>query len=199
MLSAGFVNVSLPKHFYAFVRASFLTDRQAPPEELWLCSVFGAASLGGRALGFHIMTEAGAVYWRVPPHALLWKQDAGALPLEVVQRWDCFGDVVTATIFDHLEELECVVACSDGEARPASYVMTFDWWGNGFSDTPDQHKCLHLVRLDAGQFGLYPNNFICWREPSFTSEEARAEQLKRLRGNRYVYRAEAQATEWQTP
>ena len=192
-MNAGLLNVSLPRHFYALVRSEYLTDRQVAGE-LWPCCVFGASSQGGRALGLHVMVESGVVYWPAPPHSLAWKPDAPAMPLGVVQRWDCFGDVVTCTIFDHLEELECVVRCSDGEVRPGSYVMTFDWWGNGFSDTPDQHKCLHLLKLDGGQFALYPNNFVVWREPSFTSEEA-VSQLAQLRGNRYVYRAEAQVQE----
>lgn len=187
------MNVSF-RHFYALVRAAYVSDRELSPTVLWPCSVFGAASLGGRALGFHVMLQSGAVYWRVPVHALAWTVTAEPLPLAVVQRWDCFGDDCEVTIFDHLEELECDVRGGDGVTRGAAYVMTFDWLRNGYSLTPDQHKCLHLVRLDGGQFALHPNTDILWREPSFTTDEANA-QLSTLRVNRYVYRAEARLTE----
>jgi hypothetical protein len=38
--------------------------------------VFGAQSVAGRALTFHVMTDEGAVRSRVPIHMLAWKDTA---------------------------------------------------------------------------------------------------------------------------
>jgi len=36
-----------------------------------------------------------------------------------------------------------------------------------FVESPDDHKCQHIVRLDNGYFGAFPNNKILWEEIAF--------------------------------
>jgi hypothetical protein len=57
--------VNVPR-FYCFLRKEFLYDGEAHHGELLNVCVFGAASIHGRALGFHVLTENGAVIWRLP-------------------------------------------------------------------------------------------------------------------------------------
>jgi hypothetical protein len=93
------LNVNVPR-FYCFLRKQFLYDGEAHQGEFIHACVFGAASIQGRALGFHVLTENGAAIWRVPLHALCHKQEAPTQPLDWLQFWDCFSYEVTAITFD---------------------------------------------------------------------------------------------------
>jgi hypothetical protein len=68
----------------------------------------------------------------------------------------------------------------------AEYVLTFDWLDNGFSDTPEQHKCAHLMLTEEGYYVALPNNRIRWSDPSFTDET----QSAAYRTNTRLWRSE---------
>ncbi|HEY6372785.1 MAG TPA: hypothetical protein VIX37_19570 [Candidatus Sulfotelmatobacter sp.] len=54
------LNVNIPR-FYCLLRREFLYDDLAHKGEFVKVCVFGAASVHGRALGFHVLTDNGAV------------------------------------------------------------------------------------------------------------------------------------------
>lgn len=164
-------------HFYARVRTEYLHNLQKHRGETTPCIVYGAASVPGRCLAFHILTEAGASYWRVPIHALVGadtEMPPEPLHPSVVQPWDCFGAEVAVARFPYLDGLAAMVELRhDAASRVqhcAEYVLTFDWLDNGFSDTPEQHKCAHLMLTEEGYYVALPNNRIRWSDPSFTDE-----------------------------
>jgi hypothetical protein len=71
--------------------------------------------------------------------------------------------------FSHLwdmpmEYLDIIVM----KARPGRYVCTFDFLNNGFSEFPEQHKHLHFIKLEDGNYALMPNNRVKVRHQSFT-------------------------------
>src|SRR5579863_10353117 len=105
------LNVNIPR-FYCLMRKEFLYDGQSHHGELLNVCVFGAASIHGRALGFHVLTENGAVIWRLPIHALCHKACASQ-PLDWLQFWDCFSYEVTATTFDRLQDARVRVQLRD--------------------------------------------------------------------------------------
>lgn len=78
------LNVNVPR-FYCLLRKEFLYDGEAHHGEFIHVCVFGAASIQGRALGFHVLTENGAVIWRLPLHALCHKAEAPSQPLDWLQ------------------------------------------------------------------------------------------------------------------
>lgn len=167
------LNVSIP-HFYALIRREFLFNLEEHQNELEEVVVFGLASVSGRALGFHVLTEGGGIYWRVPIHALCHgdpKEIDERPHLQDVQAWDCFGEDVTVTTFDYLVGMGCEAAIQ-GQHLEGEYAFTVDWTGNGFSDEPSQNKCLHILKLDNGWFAAMPNNRIRWFDKSFTIGEA---------------------------
>ena len=59
------LNVNIPR-FYCLLRKEFLYDGIEHVGEYVQVCVFGVASITGRALGFHVLTENGAVIWRLP-------------------------------------------------------------------------------------------------------------------------------------
>jgi hypothetical protein len=180
------LNTPLPHHLYGYVRREYLRNLEDGHGEVEEACIFGIASVPNRALGFHVHLKSGAVFWRLPISALCWKPDAPHRPTPVLQAWDAFGYEVAATAFPYLKERECTIRLKDSSVEEGVYVCTIDWYENGYSDTPDQNKCAHLVKLDDGNFAAYPNNHLLWRDLSFT----RAGERPQYRANTHVWYAE---------
>lgn len=83
------LNESIPV-FSCEIRAEFLYDLQSHHGEYEHATVFGVASIYGRALGFHALTERGAQIARLPLSALTFKEHDPHLPLHYLQLWDCY-------------------------------------------------------------------------------------------------------------
>lgn len=180
------LNVPIPAHFYCYVRREFLRNLEDGHGEFEEGCVFGIASVPNRALGFHVHLKSGGIFWRLPIHALAWRTDAPRRPLPILQAWDCFGYEVSAVAFPYLRERECHIRLKDGSIERGMYVCTVDWLENGYSDTPDQNKCAHIVKLEDGNFAAYPNNHLLWVDESF----AKIDGWPRYRANTHVFWAE---------
>lgn len=161
-------NISIP-HFYAKIRNEHFYQHDGR-DGMTDVIVFGAQSVAGRALTFHVMTEEGAMRSRVPVHMLAWKDDTSPLPLDYLQLWDCFGNDISCTVFEYLDQMRVKTVFKDGSSGWGSYMMTFDWYSNPSSNEPTQYKCAHMIKLDNGNFALQPNNRLMWKDMSFTTK-----------------------------
>jgi hypothetical protein len=130
------LNVNVPR-FYCLLRQEFLYDGGAQHGELVHACVFGAASIHGRELGFHVLTENGAVIWRLPLHALCHKPNSPAQPLDWLQFWDCISYEVTATVFERLQDSGVRVQFRDRYFAAQPNIM--QWFSPAFV-TPFQEK-----------------------------------------------------------
>ena len=164
------LNISFP-HIFAKVRKEFLYNHQDHIEEYENCAIFGAHSVTNEALTFHLMIENGAVFSRVPIHGLCWRESP-VRSLHTLQSWDCFGEKITSICYDFLKYCQCKVLLPDGEEWGEYAGVTFDWYGNSWSECPWQYKCLHLIKLDDGNFTLQPNNHLLWINEAFTDKNA---------------------------
>jgi hypothetical protein len=162
------LNTDVPR-FYCLVRQEFLYDGECHRGEFLKVCVFGAASIHGRALGFHVLTENGAVLWRLPLHAFCHRPDAPALPLDWLQFWDCFSYEVCCTVFERLQDSRVRVQLRDRSWVGGQYLFTFDWHGHEDAEEAGDggHKCAHFIALDNGNFAAQPNNRIQWFCPAF--------------------------------
>lgn len=165
------LNVSLPFHFYAYVRAEFLRDFQSGQGQFEPVLVFGLSSHTSRALGWHVLTESGATFWNLPIHALAMRPDAKPDELSTLQPWDCFSENVTVTEFKALRGLRLEAWLEGTRKELGAYVFTVDWYDNGYSREPEQAKCAHIVQLDTGNLAALPNNRVIWFESSFTKSQ----------------------------
>jgi hypothetical protein len=59
-----------------------------------------------------------------------------------------------------------------------TYLFTLDWHNpdtnvldDGYSESPADHKCGHVIQRDDGNFAIQPNNRVRIYEPSFTLEK----------------------------
>lgn len=166
------LNINLPKHLYCYVRAEFLYNLESHHGEFVECVVFGASSQKNRALSFHVLLKTGAQFARLPLHALVSSPKAPMMNLNDLVLWDCFGDEATVTEFSYLKEMEVEVKLKSGSYK-GLYIASFDWLNNGFSETPEQHKIMHLIALENGCYALQPNNRLKWKELSFTSSSGK--------------------------
>lgn len=155
------LNVNIPR-FYCELRKEFLYDGTAHVGEFVKVCVFGVASVYGHALGFHVLTDNGAVVWRLPIHALCHKPDAPARPLDWLQFWDCFSHEVSCTVFERLADCRVRVQLRDREWIGGQYMFTLDWYGHEDAEEAGDggHKCAHVIALDEGNFAAQPNNRI---------------------------------------
>lgn len=164
------LNVDIPIPIFAKVRKNFLYNHERGYDQYEDCVIFAAHSVVNEALTFHIMVDNGAMFSRLPIHALCWK-DAPQQPLSSLQSWDCFSEKIAAIAYSFLDHCRCKVLLPDKQEW-GEYVCTFDWHGNMWSESPWQYKCLHLIKLDDGNFTLQPNNHLLWINQAFTDDKA---------------------------
>lgn len=158
-------NISLPEHQYAFVRNQFLRNGKEP-HDLSECIIFGAEAMPAYAMGFHILREDGVMYAQVPIHALCHEKDAPLREVGDLQAWDCFGYHLTVEQFEYLSQLKF----THKSGLTGEYICTFDFIRNGFSNFPQQHKHLHFLMMDDGNFMLQPNTTLRAEDDSFTTK-----------------------------
>jgi hypothetical protein len=174
------LNVDVPV-FGCEIRKEYLYDLQTGHEEYVHATVFGLASVQGRALGFHVLTEHGAQVARLPLSALTFKEHAPHLPLHYLQLWDCFAYDVSVIDFSWLHEMRVQVILRDKQIYEGSYMFTVDWYGNNDSEEPgdDGHKNAHVIQLDCGCIAAQPNNRVLWHEPSVITSPCDLEKGQR--------------------
>jgi len=164
--------------FDCLVRSEYLYDLTSHHGEYESGTVFGIASLKGRALGFHFLTDRGAQLARLPISALTFKEHDPHLPLHYLELWDCFSYEVAVTDFDWLHELPVKVIIRDKQVFDGTYLFTVDWYGCPEAENPgaDGHKNAHIIQLECGCMAAQPNHRIIWSEPSMIVNPYRIEK-----------------------
>jgi hypothetical protein len=157
------LNCNIP-HFECFVRKEFLTNF-TQSNKLIKAKVFAVTSVRGQALQFHVLTEHGAVFSRLPIHSLVWKEDYESMELEQLETYDCFSYHVTNITYDYLKYLNCVyLSGKDRKFIDGVYMTTIDFYDSEYSDNPAIAKCCHLLKLHNGCFAAAPNNRVVWQD-----------------------------------
>lgn len=171
----AFINLNIPA-IKVYVRKEFFYDCNPGVGGHFLALILGVRSIPNRALGFHVLTETGVMFWNLPVQALSWKEFAPSKELGALELWNAFSYNITATQFFVLQGRRCHYRNKDNEWVPGEYILTFDWASGdreldlSFAETPDEHKCAHFLKLDDGNFALQPNNRIKWEDPSFITK-----------------------------
>lgn len=168
-----YLNCNIPV-VSCLVRQEYLQNHEQGVGEYHPVIVFGVISRPGQATLFNILMEDGGVWWGVPVSALCWKP-CDHIELHQLQLWNCFSYNVSATTFAALDHLTCTYQDRDNQIHQGKYMFTLDWAQGdyselryGYSETPDNHKCGHVIKLDSGHFAIQPNNRMRFFDPSFT-------------------------------
>jgi hypothetical protein len=173
--------------FYCYIKKEHLFAYESNFEEFECVYVFGARSVPARALSFHIMTDGGAQRANIPINALVHKQDHEKLRLDELQLWDCFGEKINCISFKYLVNKRCQIITKEKKLLWGSYMMTFDWEDNAYSDTPHDYKNAHMIKLDNGCFALQPNNRILWRDTNFITKPLDLNNIPKYKVDKQVF------------
>jgi hypothetical protein len=163
------LNIALPIKYF-FLRKEFMYQRKEEYCGQFIpCIVYAACSMPGKVMMFHVLTNQGVLFSRVPLHALAWKEGAPLREPWELCFWDCFGYEVTYDELDYITDGKVEVFNRKREFEKGNIIGSFDWINNGFSDEPSQHKIMHWIKLADGNFGLYPNNRMKFEDIAFTT------------------------------
>ena len=83
------LNANIP-HFECLVRNEYLYNHEKGWGEYTKAVCIGISSILGRAVGFHLLLNNGALIWRLPVSALATKP-CEHIEHTTLQLWDCFS------------------------------------------------------------------------------------------------------------
>ena len=169
-------HTSLPFHFYVNVNNAFLGPKM--PKGVTKAIWHGVYCREYQLLSCHVFLESGAHWSGLPLHALSctddFRHDGNTL-----MPWCGMGEDIEAVYMPFLEGLEVATI-------PGRHTGIIIDWKDGYSRYPAEHKPLSLIHLDSGQFVLFPNNYVVYKEKHFVSHKAK-ENLKHYRRGEEVY------------
>ena len=164
------LNSNIP-NFKCLVRQSYFTKNDDDKDIFHNCYAFGIQSIGSKILTFHIMTDYGMLRSRVPISEIYIKKPVSDIPYHYKQLWDCFGNDVTVTEFEYLQDKRCNVILRDRSIVWATYMFTIDWQNNPYSNEPTDYKCGHILVSDDGYLLCQPNNRIYWKDSNWITKQ----------------------------
>ena len=137
-------------------------------------------SIPNRALLFETYIDKfGAVYDKLPISAFRWHLNSleTEYPLDFLQLWDCLSYNISVIEKRVLRGTKTYTTMKDHSIASGEYLFTIDTAHSdpnevdtGWSETPNEHKCYNISKLDNGQFCAQPNNRTRWYQPSRTDD-----------------------------
>jgi len=176
----SYLNANIPP-IYCKIRREYLYDLDPKHnKESEDCVIFGMASIPGKSILFHTLLPNGACYWRLPISAFFQKRfsrtEVPDMQAHELELWNSFSYYPSITCFDYLVGEKCKYFGIDKKLYNGKYLFTIDWahpesniLDVEHSETPQEHKCAHILELDNGNFAAQPNNRILWHISSFTT------------------------------
>ena len=171
------LNANIPP-IDCYVRGNFLRNQIDSHDEYFECVIFGVSSVQNRSPLFHFMMEDGGLWWRMPINAFCTKPGVPEVDLHELVLWNSFSPYVAVTKFANLTNLKMSYKDRQKNVIQGKYLFTLDWHNpdsnrldDGYSETPNEHKCGHVIQRDDGNFAIQPNNRVRVFEPSFANKK----------------------------
>lgn len=164
---------SIP-YFRCFVRREYTTAHQSGHGEYLSAIAFAAHCRRGRMLDFQVVftgedgfgrpvQTGGAMFAMVPIQALCDEPRPAPESIDDIAPWDVFSETFTVVELDMLTRMRML---SLPNRKPGRYLFTIDFCLSDLADDPEQHKQLHVCKMDAGHFGAFPNNRMLLNDPA---------------------------------
>jgi hypothetical protein len=161
-----------------YVRGNFLRNQEDSHDKYFECVIFGVSSVQNRSPLFHFMMEDGGLWWRMPINAFCKEPGTPEVDLHELVLWNSFSPNVAVTKFANLANLKMSYKDRNKNVVQGKYLFTLDWHNpdsnrldDGYSETPNEHKCGHVIQRDDGNFAIQPNNRVRVFEPSFANKK----------------------------
>jgi hypothetical protein len=171
------LNANIPP-IHCYVRGNYLRNHKDSHDKYFECVVFGVSSLKSRSPLFHIMMPDGGLWWRLPISAFCTEPGIPEVDLHNLVLWNSFSHHISVTQFENLTNLRMSYIDRTKTMHKGTYLFTLDWHNpdtnvldDGYSESPADHKCGHVIQRDDGNFAIQPNNRVRVYEPSFTLEK----------------------------
>ena len=171
------LNANIPP-IDCYVRGNFLRNQIDSHNEYFECVIFGVSSVQNRSPLFHFMMEDGGLWWRMPINAFCTKPGVPEVDLHELVLWNSFSPNVAVTKFANLTNLKMSYRDRNRNVVSGKYLFTLDWHNpdsnrldDGYSETPNEHKCGHVIQRDDGNYAIQPNNRVRVFEPSFANQK----------------------------
>ena len=169
----SFLIGSFPRFFPGYIRREYTRNLLDGHGEYLPCVIHGLRVVRGRSLEFQcVMTGYGAgAGFLAPIEAYCWALPAAPRThppdMTYIQPWDCFSDTFGAHEFEYHRRMRCQVL---PDRRSGRYRFSLDFTGSSLSEWSQQHKHLHVIDMDDGSIGAFPNNRLLWIEPAIYDE-----------------------------
>lgn len=171
------LNANIPP-IECYVRGNFLRNQEDSHSKYFPCVIFGVASVKSRSPLFHFLMEDGGMWWRMPISAFCTKPDIPQEPIYNLVLWNSFSPYISVTKFETLCNMKIEYLDRNKTNVSGKYLFTLDWHNpesnildDGYSESPGQHKCGHVIQRDDGNFAIQPNNRVRLKEPSFVTKK----------------------------
>jgi hypothetical protein len=171
------LNANIPP-IDCYVRGNFLRNQEDSHDKYFECVIFGVSSVQNRSPLFHFMMEDGGLWWRMPINAFCKEPGTPEVDLHELVLWNSFSPNVAVTKFANLANLKMSYRDRNKNVIQGKYLFTLDWHNpesnrldDGYSETPNEHKCGHVIQRDDGNFAIQPNNRVRVFEPSFANKK----------------------------
>ena len=161
--------------FECLVRAEYTLGNGVERRGEFLPAVAHAVRVvRGQSLQFQVIftegSEAGAAFL-LPIEALCWKPCERERDMTYVQPWDCFSSEFGVCEIEFVRRGAVEVL---PDRRKGQYRFTIDYVGSDLAEHFEQHKAAHVVFIDGGLIGAFPNNRLLWSDPAFWKKIGRA-------------------------
>jgi len=153
-----------------FVRNEFLYNQQKGLDSFTPGWVVGLRTVKGFAVTFYVLLENGVLFTGLPLHALCHKVDAPKRVLSDVEMWDSLSYDHSIFQLDFLKKMSAKVLLKNKEILDSEYVFSIDFSNQtgltGIAESPNEWKVFHFMKLKEGNFALYPQNRIIFKDAS---------------------------------
>jgi len=160
---------SFDRFFHGYIRKEYTRNLQDGHGYYLPCVIHGLRVVQGRTLEFQcVLTGYGAgAGYLAPIEAFCWRVPDKARPTTVdytyVQPWDCFSSDFGVHAFEFHRRMRAQIL---PDRRSARYRFSIDFTGSSLADMSEQHKHLHVMEMEDGSIGAFPNNRVLWVEPA---------------------------------
>jgi hypothetical protein len=140
------------------VREKYLYNMDIEKKDLVNCTVIGLSSYPGHTLTVTILVKGKFLYSYVPLIALAWFPSFAENDLNKAIYKNCPSSELTVTYYDALKD--CTIYNKDGSYfTNGQYILTLDWYND--------NEQFHLIKINDGNFVLYPNHKIIFNSESY--------------------------------
>jgi hypothetical protein len=167
---------NVPRFFQGYLRREWTRNLEDSYGEFIPCVIHAMRVQRGRSLQFQCLIVDGpgtGAGFLAPIQAFCWKEPdkprepGDLIDMTYIQPWDVFSDTFGTEVFELHDRMRCLIL---PDRRPARYRFTIDFTGSSLAEMDVQHKHLHVVDLDDGSIGAFPNNRVLWVAPEWYDE-----------------------------